>query len=174
MARDYRPDDAWNHMPQSMYTSAPNSNTLADFIVNPENLAKAKPLLIFLNARGRQLPWSFASIEEEFLTMARTFPCTDEEFCKGTTFKFTKDPDPSTYGKINRDRDPEEPYRATDAYFEIRACQAIQTLLTQAKILEFLVRCACQILHDTSNEDLFSGLAKEEPRTTDLLKHDSS
>jgi len=57
MPRKYQPQNAFALMPYSTLgiTFAPTSRHLHS-VVNLENLAKSKPLLIFIKARGRTLP----------------------------------------------------------------------------------------------------------------------
>jgi hypothetical protein len=137
--------------------------------VNLENLTKSKPLLIFINTRGRNLPWSFAGIEDEFTIMARMPPCKDEAFCNGNTIEFTKDTDPNMYGKVNRSRDPNEKYSATDSVFEKFSRTGLQLLQIQASILDFLVKCTSAILHDMPQQTLLDHSIQEEPPLSDII-----
>jgi hypothetical protein len=106
--------------------------------------------------------------------MARTTPCQDEDSCKGTTIEFTKVAAPYSYGKINRNRDPNEHHRATNDYFEMCARMALQTLYIQTAILAFLVDCVHGILHDKSVDDVVNHTIEEEPAVSAMLDDDGA
>ena len=132
----------------------------------------AKPLLVFLNARGRNLPWTFACIEEEFFIAERTLPCKDEVFCNGITVMFSKDVDPKAYGRIIRDRNPEGPYRANENWFEMCARSSVQILHIQVFILDFLILCSQEILHEIPEEKFFDFPIQEAPSPSNVLEDD--
>ncbi|KAF2026076.1 hypothetical protein EK21DRAFT_92717 [Setomelanomma holmii] len=88
---------AWPDIPEE--EGAPNSSEALPH-VNLKDLTKSKPLLIFLNARGRNLPWTFARSEEAFDPLVRMLPCVDKKLCKSTTAVFTQDPEPTVYGRM--------------------------------------------------------------------------
>jgi hypothetical protein len=127
-----------------------------------------------MNARGRNEPWSFAATEEQFCLLARMQPCLDKDFCKGTTVEFTKEPDPTKYGKLNRHRDNNENYCATDNYFEMCARSAMLVLRMQDFTLGFLVKCAADILRDIPEELLFESPVQEEPPVAEIIADDKS
>ncbi|KAI4935546.1 uncharacterized protein J4E92_002837 [Alternaria infectoria] len=157
------------HMPQDHLSQALTSTIP---FINLKSLTQSRPLLAFINARGRKLPWTFACIEEEFLVLGRTVPCTDLEFCEGVGIMFSRDPDPATYGKIIRDRLPGQDSRATEDYFEMCARSSIRVLKMQEYILSFLVQCITAILHDIPWEQLFDHPIQDEPPPVDLLEDD--
>ncbi|KAL5121695.1 hypothetical protein ACEQ8H_000382 [Pleosporales sp. CAS-2024a] len=160
MPRKYRPDDIWCLMPY----------------INLENLTKAKPLLVFMNARGRNLPWTFAATEKRFCSLAQMVPpCKDENLCRANTVMFTKDPDPNTYGKMNKQRDRTEEHRVTNDYFEACARTSVQVLHIQDTILRFLETCAKTILHDVLTDNVvIDQPIQEEPPLHVILNDGSS
>ncbi|KAH7074577.1 hypothetical protein BKA63DRAFT_596095, partial [Paraphoma chrysanthemicola] len=160
--------EAWPNMPKD---PEPNPWCLVPYI-NLENLTKAKPLLIFINARGRHAPWSFTGTEEHFYLLARMSPCAEKAFCKGTTIHFTRHPDPSTFGRVERIRNPHEHYRATEDYFEVCARTGIQILHLQDSILGFLVKCAKSLLHDMTVPQMLACAVQPEPQLSELLDGD--
>ncbi|KAI4680536.1 hypothetical protein J4E81_010066 [Alternaria sp. BMP 2799] len=158
------PDISHDHLSQAVFGAFP--------YINLKCLTQSKPLLAFIHARGRKSPWNFASIEEEFLLLAKTTPCNDLDFCNGTAVAFSRDADPATYGKLVRDRIPGQNFRATEESFEICARSSIRILQMQEYILEFLLRCSTAILHEISWDQLFDYAIQDEPPPVDLLEDD--
>ncbi|KAJ8111837.1 hypothetical protein OPT61_g5657 [Boeremia exigua] len=168
--QEHRPDDEFRYR----HHTGPNNGfrpiaALFPFI-NQEDLTKPKPLLVFLNARGRNTPWTFILTEMEFCTADFMLPCTDEDLCRTMTIEFTKTPDPRTYGKINVGKAPGTPYTRTEYMVDYCARQSLQLLFMQELILWFLVDCSISILHDMNGVEILAAPIKDEPPTAELLE----
>ncbi|KAL1593261.1 hypothetical protein SLS60_010869 [Paraconiothyrium brasiliense] len=137
------------------------TSSLADAImfpyINLEDLCKAHPLLIFLNARAYNLPWTFVNTENEFSPSAREPSCLgrkDENI--SMYFQFTKDPRPGIYGQAVIAESDEDDNRPEDDEQQTYTCQrqGLQMVYLQERIYTFLVNCCKAILHDMSEDTL--------------------
>ncbi|KAI4609523.1 hypothetical protein J4E83_008693 [Alternaria metachromatica] len=136
--------------------------------INLEDLSKPKCLLIFLNARGRNVPLIFAPTEEEFSPLAQMSPCGSEPELEKYLLQFSRDPSPAVYGKTNLLTRPIDDYVLNEDGYEYCPRTSLQTLHIQQRILKFLVTCIKLILHDHTEETLLRGTVQEEPPYTDL------
>ncbi|CAN9383366.1 unnamed protein product [Alternaria sp. RS040] len=136
--------------------------------INLEDLLKPKCLLIFLNARGRNVPLIFAPTEEEFSPLARMSPCGPEPELVKYLLQFSNDPNPTVYGRVNPVTKPIDDYVADKNGYEYCARIGLQTLHIQQRILKFLVTCSKLILHDYTEDLLLHGPVQVEPPFADL------
>lgn len=121
--------------------------------VNLENLTKPKPFLVFLNARGRTSPWTYASSEENFSILARMNYCKDTEFCARSSADFTDRPESGVCGRYLVKPAGSVYSHGTLHSFEKCARSGTLILSVQSRILKFLVACTVQILHDVIDND---------------------
>jgi len=127
---------------------------------------------MFLNARGRYLPWTFAANEDEFCLLARMPPCRDYRWCNQNVMDFTKLPQPGAYGAYRYRSDGSTHYHGGQNEFETCARNGILVLSIQSRIMKFLAACAIKILHDIPEEGLLDFPLQEEPSKSDLLDFD--
>jgi hypothetical protein len=140
--------------------------------VNLEDLLKPKSLLIFLNARGRNAPMSFARSEHKFNPLAECSPCRPEPEVDKYLLYLSSDPDPLQYGStITLDKDREK-YKHNEDGWYLCMRPALHILYTQERILRFLVACCRHILHDMSAEQWMSADVLDEPSKSELELRD--
>jgi hypothetical protein len=148
--------------------------SLLTYSVNLKSLMKPKPLLMFLNARGRHLPWTFAGTEDDFCLLAQMPPCTDKEFCSCQHLNIPRSIQPGIYrAYIQRENAGSHYHGNTDSY-ELCAQRGLFVLSMQSKILNFLVQCANIILHDLHECGILSFPVQGEPPLSRLVETDST
>lgn len=134
--------------------------------INIEDLTKPKSLLIFLNSRARNLPWTFAMSESEFSPHG-FFTCWHE--CLGTTamMRFFPTLDPRAYMEIMEGsfRDGWIP----DGHVHTDILEGLQILRTQVHIMAFLADCCYILLHDITGDDFIAASVQVEPPRSELL-----
>lgn len=145
----------------------PSGSKMWPFI-NLEDLLKPKSLLIFLNARGRNVPSNFAPTEEEFSPLAQMSPCGPEPELEKYLLQFSNDPNPKVYGCVSPATKPLEEYVPNKSGYEYCLRVGLHTLYIQQRILKFLVACSKLILHDYTDDLLLHGPTQVEPPSTDL------
>ena len=128
---------------------------------------KPKSLLIFLNARGRNLPWAFVLSEREFSGCGRVL--SHSEKVAALSMHFSPDLDPTGYGKVG----PPCSLGSTcgnsrDDTIHCRLIKGLQCMLLQKRILRFLVDCSKVLLYDIAPIDLTTGPVQEKPPITEL------
>jgi hypothetical protein len=165
MATTHRPDLEFSCDERLAFEN--DTPSLADQImfpyINLEDLCKPHPLLVFLNARAFNLPWTFVNTEDEFSPSARTPSCLgrDSERVK-MDFWFTKNPEPGKYGEaaiVEGTLSGFEP--VNEEFFSTCQRQGLQMLYVQERIYTFLLSCSRAILHDMSDDSLQNTLLSE-------------
>jgi hypothetical protein len=136
--------------------------------INLEDLLKPRSLLVFLNARGRNVPFVFALSEDDFSPFAPMSPCGSEPELVKYLLHLSKDPDPERYGcTILVDRELEE-YDDDKNGWSYCMRPMLQVLYVQERILSFLVACCKNILHDMSEVEQMSAAVVDEPSDSEL------
>jgi hypothetical protein len=135
---------------------------------------KPKPLLMFLNARGRHLPWTFAGTEDDFCLLARMPPCMDDEFCNRNNLSITRSIQPGIYGAFFQRNDGSVHYHGNADSYEMCARTGLLALSMQSRILDFLVQCANTILHDLHNNGILAFPIQDEPPFSEVAETDDS
>jgi len=136
--------------------------------INLEDLSMPKCLLIFLNARGRNVPLVFAPTEEVFSPLADMSRCGPEPELEKYMVQFSCDPSPALYGTVSPLTKPLDQYVRDKKGYEFCPRYSLQTLHIQQRILEFLVACSKLILHDHTEDMLLRHTVLDEPPYTDL------
>lgn len=136
--------------------------------INLEDLTKPKPLLIYLNARGRNDPFKFAVTERCFSPLAEISQCGHEPLLEHFHPYLSEEPSPTTSGKVNCCTKPSESHFQSKNGRDKCPRTSLQALCIQQKITEFLVTCTKLILHDLSQDMLHDGPVQEEPPYSDL------
>ncbi|KAF2645206.1 hypothetical protein P280DRAFT_531183 [Massarina eburnea CBS 473.64] len=129
--------------------------------INLEDLKQAETLLIFMEARARNAPWTFVLSESKFSPLSFPPQCFD---CKSgkihMAIRFDKDPFVGTYSaavKICEEEASKSTIRVEDDFLDLCPRPGIITLRIQQRILQFLVACAREILHDMEDGELING-----------------
>ncbi|KAJ4351555.1 uncharacterized protein N0V89_006898 [Didymosphaeria variabile] len=145
------------------FANQEETSSLSDVLlwpyINLEDLCKTQPLLVFLNARAYNLPWTFALSESLFNPFGKAPGCPgrDKEQIS-MHFRFTKDPSPGVYGhvRIILEGDVEITSNLSEESIEYCQRQGLHLLYVQQHIMAFLVACVKEILHDKSGEALMN------------------
>jgi hypothetical protein len=92
-------------------------------------------------------------------------------FAKAPHFDSLKSP-MQTYGQINRNRNPEDCYRATDDHFEVCGRSGLPVLHMQDFKLCLLLHCSMTLLHDFASSGILNFTDVAEPPLSDILDRD--
>jgi hypothetical protein len=179
MAESHRPDcvEMANNLKEALQlrdrVTSPSDACTWPYI-NLEDLMKPKSLLIFLNARGRNAPMSFARSEHELSPLAAVSPCSPEPELDKYLLLLSRTPDPLKYGStvvLKKDR---KEYEHDEDGWYLCMRPALHKLYIQERVLRFLVTCCRHILHDMSDEQCMSADVLDEPSTSELELHDDT
>jgi hypothetical protein len=145
------PDMAKDHRPDLLAASTPTSSRTTSCIwpyINLEDLKHPEPLLIFLNARVRNAPHTFALQELLFSPLARMRKAVLYRRLPKATMLLT---DLDCYGKIKFFNDNDNPQAAQLAEQDgvgLHPGEGLQVLRIQERIYSGLLKCCHLILHD--------------------------
>jgi hypothetical protein len=134
--------------------------------VNLEDLQQTQPLLAFLNARARNIPWTFALSELSFCAPLAKIPKCLE--CNGQSFHmkilFCKDVQSGVYGEVVEvDKEYAKESHMNADSFDFCVRPGLEVLRVQQRILKFLVNCSKAILQDKTFEQFANSELKAEP-----------
>lgn len=116
--------------------------------VNEEDLTKPRALLHFLNARGRTPPSEFAASDLEAMQYGILAKAVVPLLSCGYIMLFRGKNSPGTYGQLldyNAHRDAQS---WSETRREMQPGEGLLVLESQERTLDFLVKCAREILHD--------------------------
>jgi hypothetical protein len=136
--------------------------------INLEDLTKPKPLLIFLNARGRNNPFTFAITEEAFSPLAKMSLCEYEPHLRRYTLQVSDETTPARYVKVYPTDETKRYSLFSTDNSHICPRRGLQDLHIQHKIIEFLAACSKLILHDMSEDMLYCSAVQNEPPSSEL------
>jgi hypothetical protein len=176
----HRPDVDWS---QSRYDepTQPTSSTVMWPYINIEDLTDAKSLLIFMNARSRNRPATFASSELNFSPKAIPARSLDRLYPQARMNLDDQDPNTKdikeeTYGKITKYHSKAESRSASlgqdDPGYSV--ARGLQILQIQAGIMKFLVTCSEEIMHEIPLETLHSDLFPVIPEPPSLFDNEDT
>jgi hypothetical protein len=165
MSSQHRPDiEAWRQ--ESPAQRAKGSKFRAAYMwpyVNLEDLTKPKPLLIFLNSRGRHQPHEFVHSDLERAAFGHVSGATSPAFLNEYTMYFRDRIDPQKYGELVFWDDDENAFHDMNNNLGMLPGHGLQALEIQQQIWKFLVNCCKQLLQDLPPDSLISGEVKPEP-----------
>ncbi|KAI4944559.1 hypothetical protein J4E91_008562 [Alternaria rosae] len=171
IAIEHQPDFAWRHQNKLFEEGAgPKPKEHFDVMlwpfINLEDLTKPKSLLIYLNSRARNLPWTFVIGEVDFSQYGVL--CSD---CKPremfATVRFMPNTDPTVYGQVKRVHGCCGQVDGDMIHCDL--IQGLQMLKIQQRIMSFLVLCCRCILHDMTEDEILSGPVLEEPPVSEIF-----
>ncbi|KAI4624857.1 uncharacterized protein J4E87_005338 [Alternaria ethzedia] len=171
IAMEHQPDFAWRHQNMLFEEGAgPKPKEHVDVMlwpfINLEDLTKPKSLLIYLNSRARNLPWTFATGEVAFSQYGvLCSSCKPREML--ATVHFMPNNDPTVYGQVRRVHGCCGQVDGEMIHCDL--IQGLQMLKMQQRIMRFLVSCCRYILHDMTEEEMLSGPVLEEPPVSEIL-----
>ncbi|KAF2111934.1 hypothetical protein BDV96DRAFT_580891 [Lophiotrema nucula] len=131
--------------------------------INLEDLMKPKPLLIFLNSRGRNRPDKFVHSDLELAHLGQVSGATMPAFLNEYTMNFIGRNTPATYGEIVSWDDDDEAFEHLTNGIGMDPGHGLLAMEIQQKIWGFLVACCEQLLRDVSLDALTGGNILLEP-----------
>ncbi|PLB43388.1 hypothetical protein P170DRAFT_514616 [Aspergillus steynii IBT 23096] len=126
--------------------------------INLEDLEKPRPLLLFLNARGRQHPRSFVHADFNAQDLGHGSGVVRSAFLNLHTMMFTGGTTPETYGRLipwGESMDNEAMRWASNGQ-GFHPGFGLLALEIQQRLYEFLLECCYQLLHDIPRESLIA------------------
>ncbi|KAF2798204.1 hypothetical protein K505DRAFT_268147 [Melanomma pulvis-pyrius CBS 109.77] len=165
MESQHRPDvEAWRK--ESGAQRAKGTKFRAAYMwpyINLEDLLKPKPLLIFLNSRGRNPPYEFVHSDLKSAALGETLGATTPGFLNEYTMHFHGRNGPEKYGELVSWDDDEDAFDNMINGLGMHPGHGLQALEIQQHIWRFLVSCCKQILQDLPLETLMSCDVKPDP-----------
>ena len=155
IAANHRPDFAALRREGADQTTAgtQSRDTFLLPSINLEDLVKPKPLLMFLNARGRQDPDIFANADFNSIHLATTSQAIMPSYMSGYTMLLLGQKSASTYGRlISWDEDDTAFTKMSDG-IGVQPGEGLLILEIQERKLGFLRSCAEGILQDLPLHD---------------------
>ncbi|CAO1629701.1 unnamed protein product [Sympodiomycopsis kandeliae] len=117
-------------------------------MINLEDLAKTRPLLLLLNARGRHHPAAFAMADARQTDIARNLKAVVPPTLDGHTMLFRNHTSPEKYGEIVSWKEEPRAQQWIAKGLEMTPGTGLQVLQVQQRLLDFLVKVCARILHD--------------------------
>lgn len=121
--------------------------------INLEDLVKPKPLLMFLNARGRQDPDIFANADFNSIHLATVSQAIFPSYISGYTMLLLGQKSASTYGRLISWDDDDTAFDKMSTGIGIQPGEGLLILEIQERKLSFLRSCAEGILQDLPLHD---------------------
>ncbi|MCJ1396137.1 hypothetical protein MMC18_009026 [Xylographa bjoerkii] len=131
--------------------------------INVEELVKSKTLLLFLNARGRHTPDTFAHADLEAVQMGCRSRALRPAILLTHTMLFHGQTDAESYGRIVVWKGNHTASRALISGITLDPGMGLLVLEIQQGILHFLVQSCFQILHDMSPTHMIEASVAVQP-----------
>ncbi|KAL6853213.1 hypothetical protein J3F83DRAFT_756200 [Trichoderma novae-zelandiae] len=124
--------------------------------INQEDLSQTQPLLLLLNARGRQVPSSFAAADIEAMHLGIVTEAIERIFLNGYTMILHGVTVAKDYGKLLAWDDHPDAFDWMHTQKQFNPGDGLVILEAQDRLMKFLVDCCQDILHDISPDQLVS------------------
>ncbi len=124
--------------------------------INQEDLAKPRTLLLLLNARGRNHPSVFAAADGDAMHLGNVSMAIATIFLNEHVMILNGVTHDDGYGRLLNWEDHEDAFTWTHTRKQFLPGEGLMILEAQDRLLEFLVQCCQQILHDISSDELLS------------------
>ncbi|PIA88908.1 hypothetical protein CB0940_07670 [Cercospora beticola] len=131
--------------------------------INQEDLTKPKTLLLFLNARGRNDPCDFAAAEYESMHIGIVTESITPAFLNLHVMLFNGKRTEAEYGRLLHWNDHPDAGQWCCTRKHMQPGEGLLILESQDRTMDFLVKCARNILHDISEESLLDYPAQPAP-----------
>lgn len=116
--------------------------------INREDLLKPNTLLLLLNSRGRNDPWEFAAADNEAMSLGKVTKALVPIFLNGHVMIMNGVTGPSDYGKLVSWESHPDAFDWVATRKQPLPGEGILILEAQQRVLEFLVQCCQNLLHD--------------------------
>ncbi|KAK3689894.1 hypothetical protein B0T22DRAFT_499480 [Podospora appendiculata] len=131
--------------------------------INQEDLANPKTLPLLLNARGRNHPTVFAAADGEAMHLGKVSMAIVPIFLNEHVMMLngvTRDAD---YGKLINWDEHDDAFDWMDTRKQFLPGEGLLILEAQERLLDFLVQCCRQVLHDIPSDQLVSDAYPSQP-----------
>ena len=154
MASLHRPDiDAFKKHKKKSLKGGFRASYMWPYI-NLDDLSKPKTLLIFLNARARTQPYSFARADIDACRFGIISQALIPGFLDGYVMMFTGRTDPATYGELIAWEDHPDASHWLHTQRGAHPGEGLLILEIQDKVYRFLAECCKEILQNMTEETL--------------------
>ncbi|XDG02516.1 hypothetical protein ABKA04_002131 [Annulohypoxylon sp. FPYF3050] len=126
--------------------------------VNQEDLAKPKSLPLLLNARGRNHPTNFAAADGDAMHLGKVTMAVIPVFLNLHVMVLNGITQDKEYGELFAWEDHEDAFEWMQSRRQFLPGEGLLILQAQDRLMEFLVSCCRQILHDIPAGELISDL----------------
>ncbi|KAL6405844.1 hypothetical protein AUP68_10983 [Ilyonectria robusta] len=165
MPASHRPDFAAFRQKGRQWQSQSNNNTGCYMwpYINQEDLSRTQPLLLLLNARGREVPSSFAAADLEAMRLGIVSDVIERPFLNNYTMILHGVTDSSEYGNLLAWDDHPDAFYWMHSQKQFAPADGIVVLQAQDRLMKFLVDCCQAILHDIQSDQLGSAAYSIQP-----------
>ncbi|KAI9879339.1 MAG: hypothetical protein M1830_008799 [Pleopsidium flavum] len=141
--------------------------------INVEDLTKGKSLLLFLNARGRHLPDTFAHADFDAVQLGQTSLAIRSAFLNEHTMLLSGQTTPEAYGQLVAWDQNDEAFDCLMSGIGFHPGHGLQVLEIQQEILRFLVQCCHLILHDLPSSSLTDQSVPVQPEPLSISRDET-
>ncbi|EUC40314.1 hypothetical protein COCMIDRAFT_109140 [Bipolaris oryzae ATCC 44560] len=145
----------------------PSAHKIWPFI-NLEDLTKPISLLVYLNARGRNVPFTFTLLEDTFSPLAAMSLSQCDPGTPQYALRVSNEASPTLRVGIHLVDNTQGPLIRTESEIHVCPRNGLYKLYIQQKITAFLVACTKLILHDMDQDTLYCSAIQEEPPSSEL------
>ncbi|PTB65517.1 hypothetical protein BBK36DRAFT_1159666 [Trichoderma citrinoviride] len=124
--------------------------------INQEDLSQTQPLLLLLNARARNHPSSFAAADLEAMHLGIVTEAIERIFLNEYTMILHGVTVAKEYGKLLAWDDHPDAFDWMHTQKQFNPSDGLIVLEAQDRLMEFLVDCCRDVLHDISHDQLIS------------------
>jgi len=140
--------------------------------INLEDLAKGKTLLLFLNARGRNLPHVFAHSDLRTCELGRHSSEIPTGYLHCYTMYLAGQLTVESYGRLVHWDDEGVVFGTVGQTLQFEPGHGLLVLELQSRILDFLVECCAEILKDFSRDEILNLEIPAQPQPPPLTTDD--
>ncbi|PNP44481.1 hypothetical protein TGAMA5MH_03786 [Trichoderma gamsii] len=141
--------------------------------INQEDLSKTQPLLLLLDARGREIPSSFAAADYEAMHLGIVSEAIERSFLNEYTMILHRVTVAEEYGKLISWDDHPDAFDWMYTQKQFSPGDGLIILEAQNRLMKFLVDCCQHILHDIDKGQLISSTYSIQPEPTLRSRNES-
>ncbi|KAM0246503.1 hypothetical protein ACHAQJ_010185 [Trichoderma viride] len=131
--------------------------------INQEDLSQTHPLLLLLNARGRNIPSHFAAADSEAMRLGIICEAIERPFLNEHTMMLHRVTAAEDYGELIAWDDHPDAFDWMYTQKQFSPGDGLVILEAQDKLMKFLVDCCQVILHDIDKDQLISSTYPTQP-----------
>lgn len=131
--------------------------------INEEELLRPKSLLLMLKSRARCNPCDFAAADGEWMYLGRVTKAIVPIFLNCYVIALNGMTDQKEYGKLWAWEDHPDAFEWVQERRQFLPGEGLDILQVQKRVMEFLVDCSEQLIHDTPATELLSDKYPTQP-----------